>query len=84
MGCASAKYATCKDAMNRVGSLCPELNPASLAALCDQSDILCVTKCLNEVTACSDIACGICPMCFCAQDKYSTCMQSCRTFLAEK
>ena len=83
LGCAPTDLTTCAAAKTRVASLCPTLKGAIFDGLCQQSDSACSTKCLDEVTSCSDIACSMCEACDCAGDAYSKCMGKCRTALAQ-
>jgi hypothetical protein len=81
VGCAPAGLQTCAAAKSRVAGMCPQLAGASLDALCSATDSLCVTKCLNEVTACGDITCSLCQACDCASDAFMRCRGECQKAL---
>jgi hypothetical protein len=81
VGCAPAGQSSCTDARARVASLCPQLASDSFKNLCNQKGTECITKCLNEVTACGDLACSMCDQCDCAGDTFSSCVAACRKAL---
>jgi hypothetical protein len=79
IACAPASLTTCAAAKARVSTLCPELKGVTFDGLCQQSASVCITKCLNEVTVCADIACTTCDTCRCAEDPFSACLAACTT-----
>jgi len=79
IACVPAGLTTCDAAKARVSTLCPTLKGMTYDGLCQQTASVCITKCLNEVTACSDIACTACDTCGCAGDRFSGCVAACRT-----
>lgn len=83
IGCAPVDLATCTNAKARVAGLCPHLSGSTFDTLCQRSDSACVTKCLNEVSSCGDVACAFCEACDCVADGFSACVGSCNTALGE-
>jgi hypothetical protein len=79
IGCAPASLTTCATAQARVSTLCPSLKGTNYSGLCQQTASVCITKCLNEVTSCGDIACSACDLCGCAGDRFSACVAACKT-----
>jgi hypothetical protein len=75
---------TCANAKARVGTLCPKLSGATFDSLCSQTNTLCITKCLNDVTSCSDVGCAFCDACGCATDNFLTCVGKCSSGVATK
>jgi hypothetical protein len=67
----------------RVAGLCPHLSGSTFDTLCQRSDSACVTKCLNEVSSCGDVAFAFCEACDCVADRFSPCVGSCNTALGE-
>ena len=84
IGCAPAGLGTCADAKARVAGLCPSLHGPTFDGLCAQSDVGCVTKCLDEVVGCGDVYCTFCEACDCATDAFMTCQGKCQDALAAK
>jgi len=83
IGCAPVQLTTCTTAKARVASMCPQLSGATFDSLCQQSDSACITKCLNDVTSCSDISCSMCEACDCVGDAFSQCRASCKSALGQ-
>jgi len=83
LGCAPAALSTCATAKARVADMCPTLSGATFDNLCQGSDSACVTSCLNQVTACSNIACSTCETCDCAGDAFSACRAKCGSATAQ-
>lgn len=83
LGCAPQALGTCAAARDRVAALCPALKGAVFDGLCKRTDSLCVTKCLNAVASCGDIACSMCEGCDCAGDAFSRCQAECGKVLAQ-
>jgi hypothetical protein len=84
VGCAPVDLSTCANAKARVGTLCPKLSGATFDGLCSQTNTLCITKCLNDVTSCSDVGCTFCEACDCATDNFLTCVGKCSSGVATK
>jgi hypothetical protein len=84
VGCAPANLATCTAAKARVAGLCPQLAGAAFDNLCKPTNTLCVTKCLNEVSSCGDMACTLCVGCDCVTDPYTTCLGKCQNLLTQR
>jgi hypothetical protein len=82
-GCAPQALGTCTSAKERVAGVCPSLKGATFDGLCQQTDSLCVTKCLNAVVSCTDIACSMCEACDCAGDAFACCRAECGKVLAQ-
>jgi hypothetical protein len=83
LGCAPVTLSTCLAAKDRIAGLCPTLSGATFDGLCQQSDSACITKCLNDVTTCSDVLCTFCETCDCATDAFSVCRAKCRSLLTQ-
>lgn len=81
IGCAPSGLTTCTDAKARVASLCPQIGGSIWDAVCNQSDSGCIAACLNQVSACSDIACAMCEACDCASDSFTRCVATCKSAL---
>jgi hypothetical protein len=81
VGCAPVDLTTCTSAKDRVAALCPSLKGAIFDGLCPSSANPCTTKCLNEVTSCSDVRCSFCETCGCLGDPFSACVAACKTAL---
>jgi hypothetical protein len=77
IGCAPVELSTCDKAKARVAALCPTLKGATFDNLCSQKSSECITKCLNDVTACSDVFCTFCETCDCATDNFLGCVGKC-------
>ena len=77
IGCAPTNLTTCTAAKDRVATLCPQLKGATFDGLCQQSDGVCITKCLNDITSCSDVFCSFCEACDCASDAFMACRAKC-------
>jgi hypothetical protein len=77
LGCAPSNLATCSAAKARVATLCPQLKGATFDSLCLQPGSACITKCLNDVTACGEINCAFCEACDCAGDVFTQCRAKC-------
>jgi hypothetical protein len=84
LGCAPAGLATCAGAKAQVAALCPTLKGTTFDSLCAQANSACITKCLGDVTSCSDVFCSFCEACDCAGDSFSQCVASCTSALAQK
>lgn len=82
LGCAPIKVSTCAAAKARVAGMCPSLSGATFASLCAQSESACTTKCLNDVTSCSQVSCSFCEGCGCMADAFQTCLAKCQASLA--
>ena len=83
LGCAPQAQGTCATARERVAGLCPALKGAVFDGLCQQTDSLCVTKCLNAVVSCGDLTCSMCEGCDCASDPFMRCRAECGKVLAQ-
>jgi hypothetical protein len=83
IGCAPAGLDTCAAAKSRVASMCPTLKGATFDGLCQQTDTACVTKCLNDVTACGEVGCSFCEACDCFTDPFMKCVSTCRNALKQ-
>jgi hypothetical protein len=81
IGCAPTNLATCTAAKDRVATLCPQLKGATFGSLCQASDSSCITKCLNDVTSCSDVFCSFCDECNCAGGAFMACRTKCTAAL---
>ena len=75
--CAPQAIATCAGAKARVAALCPTLKGPTFDGLCTRPAPACVTKCLAEVSSCSDVFCSFCETCDCAGDQFSNCYAQC-------
>jgi Tfp pilus assembly protein PilX len=84
IGCAPVALATCAAATARVAALCPELVGTRFDNFCTSTsdNSGCVTKCLNQVTACGDLVCSSALACDRATDLYTMCMGACKSALA--
>jgi hypothetical protein len=78
LSCAPEQLEECTAAKDRVAKLCPNLSGPSFDGLCKGTDNACVTKCLKEVNACSDISCSMCEACDCASDAFMRCRSTCK------
>jgi hypothetical protein len=83
IGCAPVALTNCTAAKARVAALCPEFSGSPFDTLCAPSDTGCVTKCLNQVTACGDMSCYTCRDCKCKADPFMTCLDQCTRALAQ-
>jgi hypothetical protein len=83
LGCVPSNLATCSAAKARVATLCPQLKGATFDSLCLQPGSACITKCLNDVTACGDISCSFCETCDCASDVFTQCRAKCGGLLLQ-
>jgi len=77
LGCAPVGLSTCAGAKAQVASLCPNLKGPTFDGLCNQANSACVTKCLGEITTCSDVSCAFCEACDCANDRFTQCVGNC-------
>ena len=77
LGCAPPAIATCAGAKARISALCPTLSGPTFDGLCARPSPACVTKCLAEVSSCSDVGCSFCEICDCAGDNFSNCYAQC-------
>jgi hypothetical protein len=84
IGCAPVELSTCGNAKARVGALCPNIKSTVFDNLCSQTNSACITKCLNEVTSCSDVSCAFCDYCDCATDRFLTCVGKCTSGASTK
>lgn len=83
LGCVPAGLNTCAAAKARVASLCPTLKGPTFDGLCQQTDAACITKCLDDVTACSDVSCSFCEACDCVSDPFARCVSTCKSALKQ-
>jgi hypothetical protein len=81
VGCTAVGLQTCTGASDRVAKLCPDI-AAGVAHLCTSSPVECITKCLDEVSSCADLACTLCTTCACG-DAFSLCFDDCRQALRD-
>ena len=77
LGCAPTALASCSGAKAQVATLCPNLKGPTFDGLCNQANSACLTKCLGEVTTCSDVSCAFCEACDCANDRFTQCVANC-------
>lgn len=77
LGCSSAGLNACSGAKAQLAALCPTLKGSTFDGLCGGTNNACITKCLGEVTSCSDVFCTFCESCDCASDRFSQCLGNC-------
>ena len=83
LGCSPAGLATCSGAKAQLAALCPTLKGPTFDALCSGTNSACITKCLDEVTSCSDVFCTFCEACDCASDRFSQCLGTCTSAITK-
>jgi hypothetical protein len=83
LGCAPTDVATCSGAKAQLATLCPTLKGPTFDGLCGGTNSACVTKCLGEVTSCSDVFCTFCETCGCASDRFTQCLGKCTSAMAQ-
>jgi hypothetical protein len=84
IGCAPVSLSTCADAKARIADLCPSIEGATFDNLCAQTNTACITKCLNDVTSCSEVFCTFCDDCDCATDDFLICVGKCTSGVTTK
>jgi len=52
--------------------------------LCAGTNSACITKCLGEVNSCSDVSCTFCEACDCVGDRFSLCLGTCTSAMAQQ
>jgi hypothetical protein len=84
LGCAPAGLATCSGAKAQLAGLCPTLKGPTFDGLCAGTNSACITKCLGEVNSCSDVSCTFCEACDCVGDRFSLCLGTCTSAMAQQ